>query len=137
MATRPYVCALALTNLLALGLTAPARAALFDVVDLVSDNQAIHPAQVPNGNLINPWGITASPASPFWVSDNKTGVATLYQVAPANNATTVLPRVVTIPTGGNTGTSFNPGAASGAFNGDNFVFVSENGTISGWRNALG
>ncbi len=29
------------------------------------------------------------------------------------------------------------GAAAGAFNGDNFVFASEDGTISGWRGALG
>ena len=35
-----------------------------------------------------------------------------------------------------TGQVFNSGGA-GAFNGDNFLFVSEDGTISGWRGALG
>src|SRR3954471_7261809 len=29
-------------------------------------------------NLVNPWGIAASATSPFWISDNGTGVSTLY-----------------------------------------------------------
>jgi uncharacterized protein (TIGR03118 family) len=42
---------------------------------------------------------------------------------------------VTIPGAGNvTGQVFN---GTSAFNGDRFLFVSEDGTISGWRNALG
>ena len=50
-----------------------------------------------------------------------------------------VPLTVTIPGGVDnvTGQVFNPAAGSGAFNGDNFLFVSENGTISGWRGALG
>jgi uncharacterized protein (TIGR03118 family) len=45
---------------------------------------------------------------------------------------------VTIPGAGNvTGQVFNPRAAAGDFNGDLFLFVSEDGTISGWRGALG
>ncbi len=28
--------------------------------------------------LANPWGIAMSPKSPFWISDNGTGLATLY-----------------------------------------------------------
>src|SRR3954447_21345383 len=28
--------------------------------------------------LINPWGIVASPTSPFWVSANGTGLSALY-----------------------------------------------------------
>jgi uncharacterized protein (TIGR03118 family) len=42
---------------------------------------------------------------------------------------------VTIPGDGSvTGVTFNAGAA---FNGDRFLFVNEDGTISGWRGALG
>jgi hypothetical protein len=29
-------------------------------------------------NLVNPWGMTASPSGTIWVSDNGTGVSTLY-----------------------------------------------------------
>jgi len=46
--------------------------------------------------------------------------------------------VIPPPGSGNpTGQVFNSAAAPGAFNGDTFLFVSENGFISGWRNALG
>jgi uncharacterized protein (TIGR03118 family) len=89
-----------------------------------------------------------SGGGPFWVSDNKTGVTTLYAVDPTTNATTK--RVlgsppdasggVVIPPPGSgtpTGQVFNSANATGAFNGNVFLFVSEDGTISGWRGALG
>jgi uncharacterized protein (TIGR03118 family) len=92
-----------------------------------------------DSQLINPWGISASGTSPFWISDNGAGVSTLYSVDPTTNVATKLsfpsPTGVTIPGDGSvTGQVFNGGAA---FNGDRFLFVSEDGTISGWRNALG
>ena len=64
-------------------------------------------------------------------------IATLYNVNPATNATTKQGLTVTIPGDGSvTGQVFN--ASSGtSFNGDQFLFVSEDGTISGWRGALG
>ena len=85
-------------------------------------------------NLINPWGISESGSSPFWVSDNGTGLATLYSTFGAPQSL-----VVTIPgVGGNTSTPtgqvFN-GTAN--FNSDLFIFASEDGNISGWRGALG
>jgi len=85
-------------------------------------------------NLVNPWGISESGASPFWVSDNGAGVATLYNTAGVPQALKV-----TIPGPGGaastpTGQVFN---GTGQFNGDNFIFATENGTIAGWRNALG
>ena len=36
-------------------------------------------------NLVNPWGISESGGSPFWISDNNAGVSTLYNVPGANN----------------------------------------------------
>jgi uncharacterized protein (TIGR03118 family) len=84
--------------------------------------------------LINPWGISASGTSQFWISDNGAGVSTLYSVDPTTNAASKLGLVVTIPGDGSvTGQVFNTAAASGAFNGDQFLFVSEDGTISGWQ----
>jgi len=82
-------------------------------------------------DLINPWGISLSGGSPFWVSDNGTGKSTLY-----NGAGTKLGLVVTMPTGSEpiTGQVFN---GSANFKGDAFLFASENGTIAGWRGALG
>jgi uncharacterized protein (TIGR03118 family) len=122
--------------------------AQFTVTNLVTDDQAVSPAQITDTFLTNAWGISHSAGSPFWVSDNGTGVATLYQVNPNTNATTKMilgspPDAsggVVIPppgTGTPTGQVFNTASATGAFNGDAFLFVSEDGTISGWRNALG
>ena len=66
------------------------------------------------------------------------GVSTLYRVTPLTNAVTKAGLTVTIPGDGSvTGQTFNTGAGGGAFNGDNFLFVNEDGTISGWRGALG
>ena len=53
--------------------------------NLVSDLPGV--AQVQDPNLVNPWGISESSTSPFWISDNNTGVSTLYAVPGATNTT--------------------------------------------------
>ena len=105
-------------------------------VNLVSDQPGVALQQ--DTNLVNAWGVSFSPTSPFWVSDNGTGQSTLYAVT--NDASglpqvTRLGLVVSIPGEGNaTGQVFNNTTNLHA---DPFIFVSEDGTISGWRNALG
>lgn len=114
----------------------PGNATLFTVTNLVTDDQTVNAAQITDPNLVNAWGVAYSPTSPFWVSDNGAGVATLYNVNPATNATTKLGLTVTIPGAGSpTGTVFANVPSN--FNGDTFLFVSEDGTVSGWRGALG
>ena len=113
---------------------ASVEATLYQQDNLVSDIQGL--AAVTDPNLVNPWGIASTATSPFWISDNRTGVSTLYnglgQPFPVLN-----PLVVTIPGGSPTGVVFNTANGSGAFNGNLFLFVSEGGTISGWRGILG
>ena len=46
-------------------------AAQYQQHNLVSDLPGIADNQDPN--LVNPWGMSSSPTSPFWVSDNHTG----------------------------------------------------------------
>src|SRR5205814_1465911 len=94
-------------------------------------------------NLVNPWGMAVSPNGTIWVSDNGTGVSTLY-----HQDGTAVSLVVTIPTaarnkdGGNpTGVVFNSTAFfKVSLNGNSqpsfFIFVSEDGSISGWNPAL-
>ncbi len=48
--------------------------------NLVSDLPGV--AQKTDPNLVNPWGISESPTSPFWISDNNAGVSTLYNYNP-------------------------------------------------------
>ncbi len=116
----------------------------FGQSNLVSDNQPGHlNAQVQDDNLINPWGISFPPTGPFWIANNHTGTATLYNVDPTTDATTVNPLVVTIaappdqsgpasPTGTVFNTDPNPGfLVNGSL--ARFVFATEDGTISAWN----
>src|SRR5579884_153774 len=63
--------------------------------NLTSDGAV--PAANIDPNLKNSWGISFSPTSPFWVSDQAAGVATLYT---GTGARAGGPLVVTIPAGG-------------------------------------
>ena len=105
--------------------------------NLVSDIPGL--AANTDPDLVNPWGISSSPTSPFWVSDNGTGLSTLYRVNPVTDATVKQALVVSIPGDGSvTGQAFNSAAATASnFHGDVFLFTSEDGTVSGWRGALG
>ena len=104
----------------------------FVQTNLVSNTPGV--ANNTDPNLVNPWGIATSSSSPFWVSDNATGLATLY-----NSDGVKQGLVVTIP-----GLGGQPGEPTGVifnsttnFNSDLFIFAGENGTIAGWRGALG
>jgi len=44
--------------------------------NLVSNTSGIAPVTDPQ--LINPWGLSRSSSSPWWISDNGTGLSTLY-----------------------------------------------------------
>src|SRR6478752_2885310 len=83
-------------------------------------------------DLVNPRGMSFSPSSPTWISDNGTGKTTLY-----NGLGVKQGLVVSMPVGSEplTGQVFAGG--SGGFNGDAFLFATEAGTITGWRGALG
>jgi uncharacterized protein (TIGR03118 family) len=129
-----------------LGVTNTARGDFISVTNLVTDDQAVNSAQITDPFLKNAWGISHSGSSPFWVSANGMGVATLYGVDQTTNLTTkVILGSPPDPSGGAvipplgsgtpTGQVFNSDA--NAFNKDLFLFVSEDGTISGWRGALG
>jgi uncharacterized protein (TIGR03118 family) len=107
------------------------------VANLVTDDQAANPAQITDPGLVNAWGLSYSPTSPFWVSSNGGGTSVVYRVNPTTQATTKVSLTVAIPGAGNvTGQVFNGGGA-GQFNGNAFLFVSEDGTVSGWRGSLG
>lgn len=92
-------------------------------------------------NLVNAWGISFPPTGPFWISDNHTGLATVYngngQPFPIDN-----PLVVTIPPPANgappaapTGLVFHAGPGFEVQLGRPalFIFATEDGTVSGWN----
>lgn len=111
-----------------------AQATQISVTNLITNDQSAHSAQTTDPDLVNAWGVAYLPTGPFWISDNGTGVTTLYSVEPHTNTTTKIGLTVTIPGDGSiTGQTANPNFASGDFGGNLFLFVSEDGTISGWQ----
>ena len=114
--------------------------------NLVSDIAGL--ATLTDPSLINPWGISRSPTSPFWVSNQGTGTSTLYAVTDGTNVVKVNVNpppdaFVGIPT-----TKAGPQGPTGQVNNTNtasfqltpgtpttssrFIFANLNGTISGW-----
>ena len=131
----PYL-ALALGCAISVAAQPSAAAVQVSVTNLVTDDQSAHAAQITDPGLVNGWGISFSPTSPFWVSSNGAGTSTVYRVNPLTQATTKVGLTVSIPGAGNpTGQVF--AGVPGQFNGNSFLFVSEDGTVSGWRGALG
>jgi uncharacterized protein (TIGR03118 family) len=105
--------------------------------NLVSDIAGL--AIITDPNLRNPWGISHSATSPFWVSDQGASTATLYAVTGSTNVTQQ-PLVVSIPTTasgpqGPTGQVANSNIDS--FGAARFIFANLNGTISAWNPSLG
>jgi uncharacterized protein (TIGR03118 family) len=99
-------------------------------------------------NLINPWGISFSPTGPFWISDNGTGVTTIYDgkgnpiTVAGHTAITIAPPPGSTDPAAPTGQVFNSAGSGFAISeGDKsapsvFLFATEDGTISGWNPAV-
>jgi uncharacterized protein (TIGR03118 family) len=109
--------------------------------NLVSDISGL--AAVPDTNLKNPWGVSHSPTSPFWVSNQGTSTATLYKVTDETDVskvalTVTIPKTATGPQGP-TGQVNNTNPSSFILNGTPtlFIFADLNGTISAWNRTAG
>jgi hypothetical protein len=90
-----------------------------DRTNLVSDIPGL--AKLTDPALVNAWGISFGTTSPFWISDNGTGLATLYSVPDSGPpSVSKLGLTVTIPptaggtTSAPTGQVFNGGAGFAA-----------------------
>lgn len=128
---------IATVSCLLLMLCAVINAQHYQQTNLVSDVPGL--AQFPDPDLVNPWGLAASSASPWWVADNGTGLSTLYKGDGTKQGLVV---TVATPPGDTdpatpTGIVFN-GSSDFTLTDDTtsaarFIFVTEDGTISGWR----
>jgi len=130
------------------------------VSDLVQPDNADGSKVLLDPNLKNPWGLTRSSGSPFWIGNNNSGTSTIYDGAgnpqnffkgvdphPDSNGNGInspFDNFVMVPPPG-----FVPGTQSAptgvVFNGSPtdfqvapgkaavFIFATEDGTISGWN----
>ena len=106
------------------------QANVYSVQNLVTD--AATSAPTTDSSLVNGWGLTAGPTTPWWASNNRTNSTTLYNGSGAKQALTV-----SVP-GAPTGTVFNGNASdfvvtqNGKTGSARFLFATEGGTILGW-----
>jgi uncharacterized protein (TIGR03118 family) len=130
------------------GLSLPASAGYIQT-NLVSNIPGL--AAITDPLLVNPWGISRSPTSPFWTSNQVTNTATLYAVTGSTNVSQVLavnangfvgiPITASGPQGptgqvSNINTAsfqLTPGTPASS---SRFIFADLNGTISGWAGGL-
>lgn len=133
--TRKCAAAHAVAVLLLLFGAALASAQHYTQTNLVSDIPGL--AKNTDPNLVNPWGIARSTPGVFWVGDNGTGVSTLY-----DGDGNIIPAVFTVPPPSSskgpatpTGTIFNGSSDFAVAPGKPaiFIFVTEDGTVSGWN----
>jgi uncharacterized protein (TIGR03118 family) len=110
-----------------------AQTDVYSVHALVSDAAA---APAADASLVNGWGLTAGPTTPWWAANNGTNTSTLYNGAGAKQALTVA------VAGGPTGAVFNGSASdfvvaqNGKSGAARFLFATEGGTIMGWSPAV-
>jgi uncharacterized protein (TIGR03118 family) len=125
----PVVCALLLLSVFPRRATADST---FTQVNLVSD--VMGRAENFDPNLKNPWGMAFSRTSPFWISNQASDTATLY-----DGAGNAIPLVVGIPPvgfpTGPTGQVFNGSSSFDLPNGNpaHFMFDTLDGRILGWN----
>jgi uncharacterized protein (TIGR03118 family) len=117
-----------------------ASAQRYHQFNIISDVPGVAKTTDTLGQLVNPWGIAFSATGPFWISDNGSGLSTIY----AGQPITQQGLVVTVPpapgnTGGTpTGIVFKgTGGFSVSENGISgsalFIFATEDGTLAGWN----
>jgi uncharacterized protein (TIGR03118 family) len=112
-------------------------------VNLVSNTAGVAPVTDPQ--LSTAWGLARSSSSAWWVSDNNSGLSTLYNGAGAKQSL-----VVTIPKADPTSKTFPNGTPTGiVFNGNTnafplggghaatFLFCTLDGAIVGWNASVG
>jgi uncharacterized protein (TIGR03118 family) len=120
--------------------SAPSSANVYVQHNLVSNVPGM--ADVTDPNLIDPWGMSFSATSPFWVSNHGKGNTTIYSNASSTTPITISSTVVAIPSGSaGPATSVPTGQVQNSTTGfllangtkASFIFCTEDGTISAWN----
>ena len=127
-----------LTLALLLTVVGPAAAKGYEQTNLVSDIAGL--ALFTDPNVVNPWGIAFGPTGLLWVANAGTGVSTVYERdgSPTGLVVTIPPPPGVATPSAPTGMVFNPTSDFMVSMDSNsgparFIFVTEEGTISGWN----
>jgi uncharacterized protein (TIGR03118 family) len=125
--------------LLVLSMQAVCLAQHYTQTNLVSNTSGLAPVTDPQ--LVNPWGLSRSSSSPWWISDNATGLSTLYNGAGAKQSLVVTipqadPNNKNTPLGTPTGTIANSSPTDFLLAPSKpaaFLSSTIDGTIAGWN----
>jgi uncharacterized protein (TIGR03118 family) len=121
--------------------TTPIVGSTFVQTNLVADNSSFGALTV-DPSLVNPWGMAFGSTGNLWVSNNGSGMSTVYSQAGAKQPINVtIPSAVAGEAGTPTGVIANsspdfviPGQGTGpTLGGALFIFAGEDGTISAWN----
>jgi uncharacterized protein (TIGR03118 family) len=125
---------------LAAGKAPPAAGGFFQVHPKVADTEGAAPVTDPD--LVNPWGIAQGSGGPIWTANNHSSTSTVYdrRTYDKQALTVSIPAAGGGSGGSPTGAVFvqfggpdfpvsNGASTGGAY----FLFVTEDGTISGWN----
>src|ERR1035437_3133581 len=108
--------------------------------NLVSDVPGL--ADVTDPNLVDPWGMSFSATSPYWISNHGKGNTTVYTNSNTTTGVTVSSTVVTMPPAAGGATPSTPtGQVQNSTTGfllangtkASFIFCTEDGTVSAWN----
>jgi uncharacterized protein (TIGR03118 family) len=143
-----FLSSMAAAAVIALAPLSRADAAGYLKTNLVSDKNSAAMAPTNDPSLVNPWGVAFFPGGPFWVSDNGTGLSTLY-----DGMGNKIPLTVTIPAPSGDTNPGAPGPSGMVWNGNPqafkvgnpelnntaaalFIWATEDGTIAAWQGGL-
>ena len=131
---RPWVAVLLLT----LCLSSSAVAQHYTRTDLTANSAAVSTGVIVDPNLVNAWGLSRASGSPWWISDNGTGLSTLYDLTgapqPSGCYRSRRPRDRTAHPLRPAPSSISPRVSKSLQEcRPIFLFVTENGTIAGWN----
>jgi uncharacterized protein (TIGR03118 family) len=122
--------AVAVTAAAVVAFLLPLRGAdAYVVARLVSDPGSV--ALVHDANLVNAWGLAASPTGPWWTANEARGASSLFGADGRKQALSV------VVDGGPTGVVYNGGRgfavrAGGVSGPARFIYACEDGMIRGW-----
>jgi uncharacterized protein (TIGR03118 family) len=115
--------------------SARTAANIYSTHALISSGPSVS-AAAGDSALVNGWGLSAGPTTPWWSANNGSNTSTLYNGVGSKQALTVA-----VP-GGPTGTVFNGDSTAlvvsqnGKSGAARFLFATEAGTILGWSPAV-
>ncbi len=131
-------------TILALLLPTFSSAQKYHRTDLTTNSSTVSNAPNVDDQLLNAWGMSRSSGGPWWISDNGSGLTTVYDgsgkpFVPGGSTQPLVVKIATPDGTGKatpTGTVFNPTSGFQVGGGKAiFLFVTEDGTISGWNPA--